>query len=89
MNRLLNLLTLVLALLLIIGFSRPAATIAQAQTATARCNVKIPAEWGAFKGASDQFGLVFEDSSGTIRTVTQMPCGLDNAPNLALEARRK
>jgi hypothetical protein len=89
MNRLVNLLTLALALLLLAGLSQPITTVAHAQTATARCNVKIPTEWGTFKGASDQFGLVFEDSSGTIRAVTQMPCGLDNAPNLALEVKRK
>jgi hypothetical protein len=39
-----------------------------------------------FKGASTQSGLAFEDSAGTLRFLTNIPC--DGAPVVALEIRR-
>ena len=43
------------------------------------CQVTIPAEWGAFKGASEKIGMVFEDQSGTLRVISDMPCGTSGA----------
>ncbi len=60
----------------------------QAQS-TSRCLVNVPSEWGTYRGEAGGFGLVFEDSSGTLRFVKQMPCGLEGAPNVVLELRRK
>ena len=45
------------------------------------CSVVIPAEWGEFKGNINDTGLVFEDKSGTLRVIQQLPCTLDGTPN--------
>ena len=58
-----------------------------AQTHSARCTVSVPRAWGDFKGAS-QWGFAFEDSSGTIRTFSQLPCGV-GTPHLAIEMKRE
>ncbi|HEY2351921.1 MAG TPA: hypothetical protein VGH83_05390 [Candidatus Acidoferrum sp.] len=50
------------------------------------CVATIPKSWGAFRGGSTQAGLAFEDSAGTLRFVTNVPC--DGAPVVALEIRR-
>ena len=50
------------------------------------CVSYIPAEWGEFKGGNQQSGLAFQDRSGTLRFVTNLPC--DAAPQPALEIRR-
>jgi hypothetical protein len=63
------------------------ATPASAQ-ATARCKVSIPQSWGEFMGSSDSFGLVFKDSSGSLRFVRQLPCGLEGTPTVAVEVQR-
>jgi hypothetical protein len=63
--------------------------VAQSQNSIGRCIVNVPQEWGALKGVSSNYGMVFEDSAGTLRAVTQMPCGLDGAPNVALEIHRR
>lgn len=54
----------------------------------AHCVVSIPREWGEFVSAG-RYGLSFKDESGTLRFVTQLPCGLDATPHVALEIRRK
>lgn len=50
------------------------------------CVSYIPAEWGEFKGGNQQSGLAFQDHSGTLRFVTNLPC--DATPQPALEIRR-
>ncbi len=56
------------------------------------CVITIPADWGDFKGIS-KFGLVFEERSGTLRIIDQMPCdaegGNHGVPNVSVEVRRK
>ena len=54
----------------------------------AHCVVSVPREWGEFVGAG-RYGVSFKDESGTLRFVTQLPCGLDVTPHVALEIRRK
>ena len=63
-------------------------TPASAQ-AMARCKVSVPESWGEFVGASDSYGLAFKDSSGTLRFVRQLPCGLESTPSVAVEVGRK
>ena len=56
------------------------------------CVVNVPSQWGKFMGTS-QYGLAFEDQSGTIRLIDQMPCSIDSRtttlPNVIVEVRRK
>src|ERR1700751_949697 len=40
----------------------------------AQCRSFVPLEWGDFKGSSSGFGLAFQDSTGTIRFVTNATC---------------
>lgn len=60
---------------------------APAQSTSARCVIHVPSDWGEFAG-SGPYGLTFRDSSGTLRFVSQFPCGLEGSPNLALQVRR-
>jgi hypothetical protein len=41
---------------------------------TPGCVAGVPEAWGTFRGASAQSGLAFEDASGTIRFLTNVPC---------------
>jgi len=66
---------------------RPAART-QEQT-FGRCSVTIPSNWGTYKGDAQGYGLVFEDSAGTLRFVKQLPCGLEGTPNVLVEVHRK
>jgi hypothetical protein len=50
------------------------------------CVRQIPSSWGEFKGGSEQSGFAFQDSAGTLRFVTSVPCGA--TPQIALEIRR-
>jgi len=50
------------------------------------CVSYIPASWGQYKGGNQQSGLAFEDDTGTLRFVTNLPC--DSTPQPALEIRR-
>jgi hypothetical protein len=50
------------------------------------CISQVPSSWGEFKGGSAQTGLSFQDSAGTLRFVTNVPC--DGTPQVALEIRR-
>jgi len=87
MKRIVVTLSLICAFLLIASSNRPVKVAAQIQVP---CVAYIPADWGAYKGASASYGLGFEDSEGTVRFVNQIPCsGLHQAPTLALELRRK
>ena len=50
------------------------------------CVTTIPKAWGQFKGGNSQTGIAFEDTAGTLRFVTNIPCG--GTPLVALEVRR-
>jgi len=50
------------------------------------CVSEVPSSWGQFKGGSEQAGFAFEDSGGTLRFVTSVPCGA--VPQVALEIHR-
>lgn len=50
------------------------------------CVATVPKAWGEYRGGSAQSGLSFEDSNGTLRFVTNLPCG--SVPTVALEIRR-
>ena len=53
---------------------------------TPGCVATIPKAWGQFKGGDAQSGLAFEDNTGTLRFLTNIPCG--GTPLVALEVRR-
>jgi hypothetical protein len=57
-----------------IGFGQPA------------CRSSVPLEWGEYKGSSEHYGVVFQNSAGTLRFVTNVPC--EATPQIALEIRR-
>jgi hypothetical protein len=50
------------------------------------CVATIPRSWGQYRGGSSQSGLAFEASDGTLRFITNLPCGA--TPVVALEVRR-
>ena len=52
----------------------------------AQCVSTVPRSWGEYRGGSNQAGLAFEASDGTLRFVTNLPCGA--IPVIALEVRR-
>jgi hypothetical protein len=52
----------------------------------AQCTSKIPRAWGDFKGGSTQSGLAFQAPDGTLRFVTNVPCGSE--PTVALKIIR-
>jgi len=83
--------TLLIALVGLLGigsyFVGARVTTASAQR-MARCKVSVPQSWGEFVGTSDGYGLTFKDSSGTLRFVRQLPCGLDSTPSVAVEVQR-
>jgi len=56
------------------GFDQPA------------CVSYVPRAWGQYRGGSQQSGLAFEDASGTLRFITNVPC--EGTPQVALELRR-
>jgi hypothetical protein len=58
----------------------------QPQIWTPGCIASVPKSWGTFRGASTQSGLAFEDASGTIRFLTNIPC--DGIPSVSLEIHR-
>ena len=51
-----------------------------------QCVSNVPLSWGQYRGGSNQAGLAFEASDGTLRFVTNLPCGA--TPVIALEVRR-
>ena len=53
---------------------------------TPGCVATIPKSWGQFKAGDAQSGLAFEDNTGTLRFLTNIPCG--GTPQVALEVRR-
>lgn len=52
----------------------------------ANCRSYVPPEWGEYKGSSDNYGVAFLDSSGTLRFITNVAC--EATPQVALEIRR-
>jgi hypothetical protein len=52
----------------------------------ANCKSYVPPEWGEYKGSSDNYGVAFQDSSGTLRFITNVAC--EATPQVALEIRR-
>jgi hypothetical protein len=46
----------------------------------------IPKSWRQFRGGDAQSGLAFEDNTGTLRFLTNIPCA--GTPLVALEVRR-
>jgi hypothetical protein len=56
------------------------------QFSGSQCVASVPRAWGEYKGGSAQSGLSFQDSAGTLRFVTNLPCG--STPTVALEIRR-
>jgi len=62
------------------------ATSQPAQLWSPGCVTTIPKAWGQFKGGNSQTGIAFEDNSGTLRFLTNIPCG--GTPLVALEVRR-
>jgi hypothetical protein len=51
-----------------------------------QCVSSVPRSGGQYGGGSSQAGLAFEASDGTLRFVTNLPCGA--TPVIALEVRR-
>jgi hypothetical protein len=41
----------------------------------AQCVSSVPRAWGEFKGGSAQAGLAFQAPDGTLRFLTNLPCG--------------
>lgn len=56
------------------------------QFGDSQCVSTVPRSWGQYRGGSNQAGLAFEASDGTLRFVTNLPCGA--TPAIALEVRR-
>ncbi len=81
-----NILLAILALFAVIVLGPSAAP--QSQN-FGRCVVNVPSEWGTYRGDAQGYGIVFEDSSGTLRFVKQLPCGLEGTPNVLVEVHRK
>jgi hypothetical protein len=80
--------TVVLAIVTLISLRLHAAPTKNPapQVFTAGCTVSVPKSWGQYRGASTQSGFAFEDSAGTIRFITSVPC--DGTPVVALEIHR-
>jgi hypothetical protein len=51
-----------------------------------QCAAQVPRAWGEFKGGSSQSGLAFQAPDGTLRFVTNLPCGAQ--PVIALKIIR-
>jgi hypothetical protein len=49
------------------------------------CVSYVPKAWGTYRGGSQQSGLSFEDSTGTLRFVTQLPCNGEAIPALVIQ----
>jgi hypothetical protein len=82
---------LIICVLLVAGAIGLREALAQHDSQSATCAITVPAEWGEFKGASS-FGLVFQDSAGTLRFVRNVGCQIHDTqpvPLISLEVRRK
>jgi hypothetical protein len=79
---------LALAIVALVSLKTYAATSRkpEPQVWTPGCVASIPKSWGAFKSGSAVSGLAFEDNTGTLRFLTNIPCG--GTPIVTLEIRR-
>ena len=79
----------VLTVLILVGAKMYYAKSAKAagQATLGVCVSTVPQAWGQFKGGSEQTGLAFEDTRGTLRFVTSFPCN-GITPPIALEITR-
>ncbi len=77
-----------LVILILGGYAMREKTVKAAQDAfgNSGCVSYVPRSWGEYKGGSKQAGLAFQDSAGTLRFVTNLPC--ESTPFVALEIRR-
>jgi len=50
------------------------------------CVAAVPRAWGEYKGGSSQSGLAFQAPDGTLRFLTNLPCGAQ--PIIALKIVR-
>jgi hypothetical protein len=50
------------------------------------CVAAVPRAWGEYKGGSSQSGLAFQAPDGTLRFLTNLPCG--SQPIIALKIVR-
>ena len=66
--------------------TKPLATAAPHADFDAQCTSKVPRAWGDFKGGSAQSGLAFQAPDGTLRFITNVPCGTE--PTVALKIIR-
>lgn len=58
----------------------------------ANCVMTVPSSWGEFKGATREFGMVFEDRAGNLRFIGDVGCqisGTQPTPIVSLEVRRR
>lgn len=65
---------------------------AQKESVQPTCIITVPLSWGEFKGASNDLGLAFQDSAGTLRFIRDSGCempGFQRFPPVFLEVRRK
>jgi len=78
-----------LVLVALVGFhARPAQSKpSPPQNLSANCVAAVPREWGEYVGSSS-YGVVFKDSSGTLRFVAHFPRGFKTPPQVALEVQR-
>lgn len=67
-------------------YARNAKAAPQTGFGQAACRSYVPEEWGEYKGSSEHYGVVFQDSAGTLRFITNVPC--ETTPQIALEIRR-
>jgi hypothetical protein len=51
-----------------------------------QCVATVPRAWGEYKGGSSQSGLAFQAPDGTLRFLTNLPCG--SQPAVALKIVR-
>jgi hypothetical protein len=83
-----------IAILALCGAMVPQQPMASAQkeSVQATCIMTVPSSWGEFKGASNDFGLAFQDSAGTLRFIHDWACeipGFQRFPPAFLEVHRK
>jgi hypothetical protein len=86
-KKILNLIVVVVLILVIVKLVSAEKTKAAGQNVFGVCVSQVPQAWGQFKGGSQQTGLAFEDTNGTLRFITNFPCN-SATPAVALEIRR-
>jgi hypothetical protein len=77
---------LVSAALISVRIYAATASKPESQQWTPGCVASVPRSWGVFRGGSTQTGLAFEDGAGTLRFLTNIPCG--GTPTVSLEIHR-